>query len=135
MKSKVILISHNEYAYGLKKTLEMITGSHDHLYAFGLMPGDHPDDLINQVEELISTNEWTFILGDIAGGSVCNAALRLTLQEGVCLISGMNLPLAIQLVLMPPSNQAELHRIIEISKDGLKSLVLESAVQVDEDFF
>ncbi|MGM0123964.1 PTS system, mannose-specific IIA component [Enterococcus sp. AZ194] len=135
MASKVILISHNKYAQGLKQTLEMITGVHENLYAFGLMPGDHPDEIIKQIEGLISPEEQMYILGDIAGGSVCNAALRLTQNPNIQLIAGMNLPLVMQLVLSEPTSKSELLQVIEEAKEGLRPLVLESITQNEEDFF
>lgn len=135
MQSKVILISHNEYALGLKKTLEMITGEHEHLYAFGLMPGDHPDDLIEKVKQLVNPEELTFILGDIAGGSVCNAAMPLTLKENVYLIAGMNLPLAMQIVLNPPTDKSGFEHILNNSRENLKPIKVEPIIQNDEDFF
>ena len=135
MGSKVFLISHNEFAHGLKKTIEMITGEHENLYSFGLMPGGHPDDLLEEIEALIDDEDQVFILGDLAGGSVCNAALRLSILDNITLIAGMNLSLAIQIILTPPYSESELETIINDSKAGLTQLVLNNIKQNEEDFF
>ena len=78
MKKKFFLISHNEFAHGLKKALEMIIGPQENLFSYGLMPGEHPDEIAQKIDSLITEDTEAVILGDIAGGSVCNSAMRLT---------------------------------------------------------
>ena len=132
---KVFLVSHGDFAEGLKNTAEMIVGAHSNLYAFGLHRGGHPDEIVAEIEKLIDPEEWTFILGDLAGGSVCNAALRLTTNERVVLVSGMNLPLAIQFVLTPPDSPEALEKLLSESRLGLKQLVLQRPDAAEEEFF
>lgn len=132
---KFFLISHNEYAHGLKKALEMITGVHDNLYSYGLMPGEHPDTIIKKIEEDISEQDDVIILGDIAGGSMCNSALRLTQKPNVRLISGMNLPLAMEIILMQPNTTEEINHIINNARENMKLLELELATNSGEDEF
>lgn len=133
--NKYFLISHNEYAQGLKNALEMITGKQENLFAFGLMPGGHPDELISQIEEKIGEEDKVIILGDIAGGSMCNAAMRLTQKSNVSLVSGMNLPLAMEIILMQPSTKAELDKILSSAREGIRMLELEIAGGSGEDEF
>jgi mannose/fructose-specific phosphotransferase system component IIA len=135
MTKKIFLISHNDFASGLKKSLEMICGQQEHLYSFGLMPGGHPDIIISQIETMFDEKDQVIILGDIAGGSMCNAALRLTKNENVTLIAGMNLPLAMEMVLSNPNSVEEVECIIQSSREGLKQLVIEKFINLENEFF
>lgn len=135
MTTKFFLISHNEFALGVKKSLEMITGAHENVVAYGMMPGDHPNGIMDKIKAAITPEDQVFILGDIAGGSVCNAALELTVLPNITLITGMNLPLVIEMVLTPPQTAAELASILTRSQEGLKRLQLQITPDNEEDFF
>lgn len=136
MEKKFFLISHNEFAHGLKKALEMIIGAQDNLYSFGLLPGGHPDEIIQEIDSMISDDIEAVILGDIAGGSVCNSAMRLTTKENVTLVTGMNLPLAMEIIVSQTTSSEEIEKLIFSVKDGMKILTLEPSCKENaEDFF
>lgn len=133
--NKIFLISHNEYALGLKKALEMIAGKQENLYAYGLMPGGHPKEIMTQIKEKITEEDHVIILGDIAGGSVCNAALELTQQPNVSLVCGTNLPLAMEIILTQPKSKEAIETILSSAREGIKMLELEIASKSGEDDF
>jgi mannose/fructose-specific phosphotransferase system component IIA len=136
MTTNYFLISHNEYALGLKKALEMIAGKQENLLAYGLMPGNHPDEIAAKIEKQIDDQGTTIILGDIAGGSVCNAVLPLTLKENVILVTGTNLPLALEIVLSDATTKSEIQEIIDKAKKGMTILALEKVANNNgDDFF
>ncbi|MDT2493034.1 MULTISPECIES: PTS sugar transporter subunit IIA [Enterococcus] len=136
LKKKFFLISHNEFAHGLKKALEMIIGPQENLYSFGLMPGGHPDEIIQRIEAFITDDTEAVILGDIAGGSVCNSAMRLTTKRNVVLVTGTNLPLAMEIIVGQTTSPEAIQQIITAVREGMKILTLEPACQEStEDFF
>lgn len=136
MKKKYFLISHNEFAHGLKKALEMIIGPQDNLFSYGLMPGEHPDDIAQQIDSLITNDTEAVILGDIAGGSVCNSAMRLTTKGNVVLVAGTNLPLAMEIIVSQTTSPDAIEGIIAGVKGGMKLLTVVPAVKESiEDFF
>lgn len=127
--TNIILLSHNLLSKGLKETIKMITGIDNNVYAFSLMPGDHPSKIYDEVTRICNQSEYVYLLVDIYGGSICNAVLPLTQRENVCLITGMNLPLAIQLLLNPPKNENELNKIIDESQKGIKRVQIKKIYQ------
>lgn len=130
------IISHNEFAHGLKKALEMIVGPQENLKSYGLMPGNHPDNIIDEIESLISDDMEVVILGDIAGGSVCNSAMRLTTKENVLLVTGTNLALALEIIVNQATTAKLIEPLILSSREGMKILnVVSSEEDVLEDFF
>lgn len=136
MKKKYFLISHNEFAHGLKKALEMIIGVQENVFSFGLMPGNHPDDIAKEIELMITDDTQAVILGDIAGGSVCNSALPLTENPNVALITGVNLPLALEIIISQTTSYKNIETIIKEVRDGIKLLELPLTNSgTEEDFF
>ncbi|WP_395522580.1 PTS sugar transporter subunit IIA [Enterococcus lactis] len=136
MKKAYFLISHNQFAAGLKKALEMIIGQQDNLQAYGLMPGSHPDEIIAKIEDQITDEMEVVILGDIAGGSVCNSALALTTRPNVVLVTGTNLPLAMGIVVSQTTKKADIDAIIANAREGMKTLAVDLNVQSGgDDFF
>ncbi|WP_275400288.1 PTS sugar transporter subunit IIA [Enterococcus faecium] len=136
MKKAYFLISHNQFAEGLKNALEMIIGKQDNLRAYGLMPGGHPDEIIAKIEEQITDEMEVVILGDIAGGSVCNSALELTTHPNVVLVTGTNLSLAMEIVGSQTTKKAEIDVIIANAREGMKILTVDlNAQSGGNDFF
>ncbi|HIY58367.1 MAG TPA: PTS sugar transporter subunit IIA [Candidatus Tetragenococcus pullicola] len=136
MKKEYFMISHNEYAEGLKKAVEMIIGKQDNLTAYGLMPGEHPDEITAKIEQSLNDQTKTVILGDIAGGSVCNSALRLTTNPNVTLVTGTNLPLALEVIVSQATTEEEIAPIMKVTKEQMKILKVEPTLPTDgDDFF
>lgn len=130
------IISHNEFAHGLKKALEMIVGPQENLKSYGLMPGNHPDNIIDEIESLISDDMEVVILGDIAGGSVCNSAMRLTTKDNVLLVTGTNLALALEIIVNQATTAKLIEPLILSSREGMKILnVVSTEEDALEDFF
>ena len=122
MKKKFFLISHNEFAHGLKKALEMIIGPQENLYSFGLMPGGHPDEIIQRIEAFITDDT--------------EAVMRLTTKRNVVLVTGTNLPLAMEIIVGQTTSPEAIQQIITAVREGMKILTLEPACQEStEDFF
>ncbi|MFD2728402.1 PTS sugar transporter subunit IIA [Enterococcus camelliae] len=136
-KTVYFLISHNEFAKGLKKALEMIAGEQSNVYAFGLMPGDHPDNIVKKMEHCMTDDiDHVVILGDLAGGSVCNAALKLTVNPKVTLIAGVNLPLAMEIIIAKANTPATISPILEQAKNEMKMITVQQLkAETMEDFF
>lgn len=131
--TRIILVSHNQLAPGMKAAVEMIAGPQTNLEAHGLMPGEQPDAIIRAVRATITPDQDVLVLADIVGGSMCNAAMTLLDLPNVRLVGGMNLALALQVVLTPPADDAALAHAIAQAKDNLRPIVLEKAK--DEEFF
>lgn len=125
MAKKYYLISHGEYAKGLKSALEMIAGPQESVQSFCLMSGCNPNDLISELMNTFDEKDEVVILGDMAGGSMCNAAMRLSLLPNVVLVSGINLPLAMEIVLTKATKKGVIDSIILNVRQSIKILSLE----------
>lgn len=138
----VILVSHGEFASGLKNALGMLTGKRNDLLAAGLQDGRSADDFANEFEALIdpiTDQDEIVLLGDLIGGSPLTTACNVLCQKGLAantrVIGGMNLPLALMALLMKDSMDLdELKESISAqAKDALKEFVLSTEDEDEED--
>lgn len=113
MTRKIILISHGEFAYGLRKALELIMGEQTNIYNFGLLNDETPSSIIEKIKRIIEPSDFVIILGDIIGGSMCNEARKLLDLSNVVLIGGTNLPLLIELAISNANTKEEVRNIVD----------------------
>ncbi len=98
-----ILASHGSLATGMVGTIEMILGERKDLAAFSLTPEGKTEQLLRQVKAYMEANpaDEYVIVTDLIGGSVHTALTSLVGMPGVHLLSGMNLSLLLELLLLP----------------------------------
>lgn len=108
---KVILVSHGDFAEGLKSALEMFTGEQSKdVIAVGLRKGEAADQFGQRFAEVIEQVDDTaelIILADIVGGSPLTTACNILAQKerltNVIILGGMNFPMALNSVLFKDS--------------------------------
>lgn len=133
----VILASHGNLARGMADTIGMIVGEVKNLSTF-VLERDDKDPISNQVRrELDSFDpaDEVIICTDMVGSSVNNDMVGLLGDyPQVTLISGMNLPLVITLVMDEgPSSDEELATVIAMAGEGIKNCSLALREQATED--
>lgn len=98
----IILVSHGVFCEGLRNGLKMITGDDYGISAVPLFPGETPETYRSKLARAIQekyTEEGILILSDISGGTPFNSAVYLGKDYKIGLISGMNMPMLLNLVL------------------------------------
>lgn len=112
---KLILVSHGEFAQGLKSALEMFTGEQGkEVTAVGLKKGESADQfgqhfakIIDQIDE----SAEFIILADIVGGSplttACNVLAQKERLNDAIVLGGMNFPMALNSLLFKDSLDSE----------------------------
>lgn len=121
-------------------TIGMIVGEVSNLSTF-VLERDDMDPISNQVRRELDSydpNDEIIICTDMIGSSVNNDMVGLLGDyPQVTLISGMNLPLVITLVMDEgPSSNEELADIINMAGDGIKNCsqaLREQAIEDEED--
>ena len=138
----VILVSHGEFAPGLKNALGMLAGKREDLLAAGLKDGRSADEFARDFEELIKPvgpDDEILLLGDLIGGSPLTTACNVLCEKGLAantrVIGGMNLPLALTALLMKDSMDLDTLKesISEQAKEALKEFVLSTEDEDEED--
>ena len=114
---KVLVVSHGGFAKSLVETGTMITGLND-VSDFFVLESDknikeYENDISSYFEE---NNNEILVLADIQGGSPFNTVLKLIRQSGrnnVYIITGINLPLYIEIVSLIKFDNSTLTQIAE----------------------
>lgn len=138
MKTKILLVSHGDLAKGMAHSAQMIAGVQQNLFFYGMQPGEHPSQIFEKIRKEIQEDTACryIILVDVFGGSVCNHAMELLNCKNVHLISGMNLSLVVELMVMADFlEDEELKDKIETAKQGIKVVSLDAKVLDDKEFF
>lgn len=103
----LILVSHGDFAKGLKSSLNMLAGQREDVIASGLEDGKTADEFATVFQQDIAKvqeDDQVVLLADIIGGSPLTTALNVldkkAMLDKTLVIGGMNLPLALTAVLM-----------------------------------
>jgi len=103
---KFLIVSHGEFAGGMRSALELITGASSAVVVLQAYVEENKG-----VEEELAAlvgdgSEWV-VFTDLLGGSITNQVLRTAAELGVTdsvhIVAGMNLPLVIEVVMSDPA--------------------------------
>ncbi|GGN12436.1 PTS fructose transporter subunit IIA [Dyadobacter beijingensis] len=101
---KFLIATHGTFAGGIRSSLEMIIGRQEDLRVIEAYTEENKgleEDLQAVLDELSEADELV-VFTDLLGGSVTNQVLRHALRQNVHIVSGMNLPLLVEVVMAGP---------------------------------
>lgn len=134
--SRVIFASHGGLSKGMKDSVTMIVGDlTKNVETYSLLPGENPEDYYQELyKQANESNEQILVLCDIKGGSVHTALSKLAVLDNVVVFSGMNMGLALDIVLRHAHlSEEELQEVIENARDGITMMKELNKVE-NEDF-
>jgi PTS system mannose-specific IIA component len=116
----VLVVAHGEMASGLLDAARMIVGDQEALLALSLQEMEDVEGLMDKVEQAISqidTGEGVLVLVDLPGASPFNASARIAMQrEGIEVVTGVNLPMLAELLVMRDGSSLE--ECVDIAKEA-----------------
>ena len=134
--SRVIFASHGGLSKGMKDSVTMIVGDlTKNVETYSLLLGENPEDYYQELyKQANESNEQILVLCDIKGGSVHTALSKLAVLDNVVVFSGMNMGLALDIVLRHAHlSEEELQEIIENAREGITMMKELNKVE-NEDF-
>lgn len=134
---RFIFASHHKLAYGLKDTVDFLTGATKTIYDINAYLDDETKDIDTVVAELFASfddEDEVVVLVDMMGGSVYQKFYPY-MSDKVHVICGMNLPMALSLVLVPEDECLTSEKVKQVLMDCKNQLVYvnKMAASVDED--
>ena len=134
---RFIFASHHKLAYGLKDTVDFLTGATKIIYDINAYLDDETKDIDTVVAELFASfddEDEVVVLVDMMGGSVYQKFYPY-MSEKVHVICGMNLPMALSLALAPEDERLTSEKVEQVLMDCKNQLVYvnKMAASVDED--
>ena len=135
----VILASHGRFASGILHSLELICGKKQSVVAIDCYV-EETFDLTTTVDTLMQTYKHyeVIVITDIFGGSVNNEFLRYIQQPNFYLITGLNLPLLIELTTQFQRGGAiseTIHQTLANSKEMIQFCNDSIAKEIEEEEF
>lgn len=97
----VILVSHGKMVEGILQSMEMLIGEQENVLAVTFEPGDGPDDLTEKVKKVLLPaleQGEVIVMTDIPNGTPFNCVSRLLEHLKFQHLTGMNLPMVIDVV-------------------------------------
>lgn len=135
-----LLLSHGTLAEGMKSSVELITGQQKNLYFINAYTNEH-SDLYNEVstfiKQNISQNDELLIFTDILGGSVNNTITEFIQNPQIHIITGMNLPLILNILLEDNGDtHADIEESLQLAKENMQyyNNMIQNSNKSDEDF-
>ncbi len=99
---RIVVATHGELARALLGAVESIAGPQPDLIWLGLAAGESPDMFETRLASALASDRPALVLVDFLGGTPWNAALRVARsREQVCVVSGVNLPMLLEVALLP----------------------------------
>jgi len=98
---KFLIAAHGSFSSGIKSSLDIIIGKMENVFVIdAYVDGNKSiEDELNAILGKVQADDELIVFSDLMGGSITNQILRYGLRENVHVISGMNLPLLIEIML------------------------------------
>lgn len=110
-----ILASHGHFAQGIYESVQIILGNQDNVHIIcGYVDGNTDvKELIDEVMKRIPAEDTIIACSDLLGGSVNNELMKYIHRDRYYLMTGMNLPLLMNLFLYQQEDpEALIQRIL-----------------------
>ena len=98
---KFLIAAHGSFSSGIKSSLEIIIGKVENVFVIdAYVDGNKSiEDEFNTILTNVQVEDELVVFSDLMGGSITNQILRNGLRENVHVVTGMNLPLLLDVIL------------------------------------
>lgn len=136
--TKLFFSCHGYMASGMKKSLDILTGDTSKLDVFdAYVNEDNLEDVVQNFLDKTDDEDMVILLSDMYGGSVNQVLYQFAAQKNIPLITGVNLPLLLELLTaanFDSLNQGRIEQIVDSAKETIM-IVDTKQKNVDENFF
>jgi len=120
---KFLIATHGTLAAGIKSSLDMIIGSVAHVFLLQAYVDEQTsvEAELQKILAQVSEHDELVVFTDILGGSITNQILQHCLRPNVYVVSGVNLPLVIDIMLADSTTPIEevISNAIENAKEQM----------------
>lgn len=120
----IILASHGKMAEGILDTTKLFFNDQTQLEALTLTPEDNPDSFkaaMSAAVKRVDSGDGVLIFVDLLYGTPCNCAAQL-LNPQVNVITGMNLPMVMEVLSARIGEKPDLQALIANTHDSIRNL-------------
>ena len=135
---KILLATHGNFASGIKSSLEIILGEQETIHAIDAYVGEISfEDQLNAYLQTVNEQEDVIIImTDLFGGSVNQKAINLVQSDNIHIVTGLNLPLLLELQLLTEEQckKEKIKQLIETSREQVMYVERTDAEEDGDDF-
>lgn len=133
-KLNIVIATHGRFGEELVKSAEMLVGKTENVYSLSLLPQKSFEDFMKETDELLDGLEGPIIgLVDLFGGTPSNVLTVLTQKYNFSVITGLSLPMFIDLYLsISAMKQVNVEEIVEATIKNMQSAVLCTNEQLEK---
>jgi PTS system N-acetylgalactosamine-specific IIA component len=135
----VVMVSHGEFAPGLRTAVFMMTGPKDEVLCTNLredMSADQFQENFRTLVEPITADDQVILLCDILSGSPMTKSLEVLSEKGLLdktiVLTGMNMPMVMTAVIMK-DNMDDMEMLKETILSEAKNAIEEFKAVAEED--
>ncbi|WP_152657571.1 PTS sugar transporter subunit IIA [Oceanobacillus sp. CFH 90083] len=119
-----IFATHGYLSEAFVYSIEMILGKQENIYSITMDPATSTESIRKQLQEIFNQhaeNTEYVVLTDILGGSITNLMAEWITKENIHVLTGTNLPVAIELISNNEDIRLEqlIHQSILQGKEGI----------------
>lgn len=131
-KLNIVIGTHGRFGEELIKSVEMIIGPLEQVYCVSLLPSESFEEFMNKADRVLAEfKEPSIVLVDLFGGTPCNVFTILTNKYNHQVITGLNLPVLIDLYLKNDMESSEkIDTLVEQCIDVLKASAVHTNVKL-----
>ena len=98
---KFLIATHGTFSSGIKSSLDIIIGQMDNVFIIdAYVDGNKSiEEALNSILKDVKISDELVVFTDLLGGSITNQVLRFAMKENVHVVSGINLPLLIDVLM------------------------------------
>ena len=126
----ILIVTHRRLAEELIATAELIVGGIDSCVGLSLDPNlsvDHLRQQITQAMDEVNDGDGVIVLTDMFGGTPSNLSLSFLNEEGIEVVTGVNLPMLLKLA--HSRQELRVDELARVIKDyGRRSISLASEI-------
>ena len=129
----IVLVTHGRLAEELVSTLEHIVGQQEQIATVCIQPDDDMEsrrrDILEEIAK-VKGKDGAILLADLFGGTPSNLAISVMNETGVEVITGVNLPMIIQLAQIRKTYPL-MKAVTEAQEAGRKNIHVASQLLAD----
>ncbi|UCF31652.1 MAG: PTS sugar transporter [bacterium] len=102
----IVLVTHGELGHAMVETSSLIIGDLKNVTSVSVRASDAVEevrDLIERAIDRVRGSEGTILLVDMFGGTPSNISLSFLADEGIEVVTGVNLPMLTKLATLDPN--------------------------------
>ena len=101
---KYLIATHGTFAAGIKSSIDLILGETENVFLIQAYVEEtiSLQEEIQEILDQINSEDELVVFTDLMGGSITNQVLQFAMKKNVFIVSGVSLPLLLDILLADP---------------------------------